>query len=100
MATYVRTQISPDSGSRSGIGGSVLSLLAVGCPICNKVVVMAIGVTGALNVWAPMQPLLGVLSVFLLLWALRRRLTGERFCAIQPAKAPTLHPDTDDVPAI
>ena len=100
LATYVRTQVSRDSASRFGIGGSVLSLLAVGCPICNKVVVMAIGVTGALNVWAPMQPLLGVFSVVLLLWALRRRLTGERFCAIQPAKAPTLHPDADDVSAI
>ena len=38
--------------------GSMLSLFAVGCPICNKLVVMAVGVSGALNWFAPLQPLL------------------------------------------
>lgn len=96
LATYVKTPFTQDSAPRLGIGGSVLTFLAVGCPICNKVVVMAIGVTGALNVWAPVQPLLGVISVGLLLWALRRRLIGERFCAIQTSGELPVHSVTDD----
>lgn len=81
VATYVRSMSgNGGSGAKLGAGGGVLSLLAVGCPVCNKLVVLAIGVTGALNVWAPVQPILGLLSVGLLLWALARRLRGEVAC--------------------
>jgi len=53
--------------SGSGVfGSSVLSALAVGCPVCNKIVVGLLGVSGALGVWAPVQPVLGGLSVALL----------------------------------
>lgn len=85
LATYVRTRAPSIPMSRAGIGGNVFSLLAVGCPICNKLVVMAIGVTGAVNIWTPVQPLIGVLSLGLLGWALWRRLAGERSC---PVRAP------------
>ena len=86
LATYLRTSAAP--GRRepaTSIGGSVLSLFAVGCPVCNKIVVALVGVTGALNLWAPLQPILGIISVALLGWALRRRLAGERAC---PARTP------------
>ena len=82
LATYVRTGASATSPSRAGVGGNALSLLAVGCPLCNKLVVTAIGVGGALTVWAPLQPLLGVAALGLLAWALRRRLRGERACTV------------------
>jgi len=84
FATYVRTAASP--GRRepaTSIGGSVLSLFAVGCPVCNKIVVALVGDTGALNLWAPIQPLLGIVSVGLLGWALRKRLSGERACPVR-----------------
>jgi hypothetical protein len=55
-------------------GGGLLSVLAVGCPICNKLVVLALGVSGALTYFAPIQPLIGVASVALLVYALRSRL--------------------------
>ncbi|MDX5961901.1 hypothetical protein SIM91_00810 [Rhodococcus opacus] len=99
LATYVRTDAPSATSSRVGVGGNVLSLLAVGCPICNKLVVMAVGITGALNVWAPLQPVLGVVSLGLLSWALWRRLRGERDCRISsspsaaPARLPTSNPD-------
>jgi len=48
------------------MAGGVLSYLAVGCPICNKIVVAVLGVSGALSYFAPIQPILGVLSVALL----------------------------------
>lgn len=46
--------------------GGFLSFLAIGCPICNKLVVLLIGTSGALNFFEPVQPLLGVASLGLL----------------------------------
>lgn len=40
--------------------------LAVGCPLCNKLVIAGLGVSGALEFWAPVQPVLGAVSVLLL----------------------------------
>ena len=70
------------AGSGRAIGSSVLSALAVGCPVCNKIVVSLLGVSGALGVWAPAQPLIAVLSIVLLLTAVvvrwrRRECTTE-----------------------
>jgi len=48
------------------MAGGILSYLAVGCPICNKIVVAVLGVSGALSYFAPIQPILGALSVALL----------------------------------
>ena len=63
-------------------GGGVLSMLAIGCPACNKLVVLAVGTSGALNLWAPLQPIVGIGSVVLLAWALHLRLTGEASCPL------------------
>lgn len=52
-ATYVRSATAQRSTPRLGVGGGILSLLAVGCPVCNKLVVLAVGVSEALNLWAP-----------------------------------------------
>lgn len=35
-------------------------MFAVGCPACNKIAVILLGTSGALNLWAPVQPVLGV----------------------------------------
>ncbi len=77
VATYVRDPGLPVPATQGGktFVGSMLSLFAVGCPICNKLVVMAIGVSGALNWFAPIQPVLALGSIGLLayaLWARRR----------------------------
>ena len=52
-------------GGKTASGG-LLSVLAVGCPICNKVIVALLGISGALTYFAPIQPILGLASVFLL----------------------------------
>ncbi len=71
-ATYVS---SPQAGGvKSAAGGGLLTTLAVGCPTCNKLVVMALGTSGALSIWAPLQPLLALASIVLLVWVLRQRL--------------------------
>lgn len=48
------------------LSGGFLSYLAVGCPICNKVVVALIGTSGALSFFAPAQLFIGLASVALL----------------------------------
>ena len=59
---------------RSALAGGVGTYLAVGCPICNKVVVALLGASGAMSYFAPIQPILGVGAVALLFVALGRRL--------------------------
>lgn len=54
------------AGSARVYGGSLLSALAVGCPVCNKIVMALLGVSGALGVWAPLQPLLALASLAVL----------------------------------
>jgi hypothetical protein len=48
----------------------------VGCPVCNKLVVVLLGSSGALTYFAPVQPLLGLLAVTLSATALAVRLRG------------------------
>ena len=87
-ATYVREPglraLAEDDGTRSGMVGGVLTFFAVGCPVCNKVVLLALGSAGAMQWFAPVQPLLAVVAVVALAWALHVRLRGERACALTP----------------
>ncbi len=87
-ATYVPAAGMERLDSTQGeklLGGGLLSVFAVGCPVCNKLVVLALGAEGAMTYFAPLQPLLGFLSVGLLLYALRARLAGAEAC---PADLP------------
>lgn len=78
----------PASHESTAISGGLLSLLAVGCPICNKLVVLLLGMSGALTVFAPAQLYLGALSVALLAWTFRLRVRAVvRACAV-PAFRP------------
>ena len=79
VASYVKEPHRRPASKTAATGG-VLSFLAVGCPICNKLVVAAIGVSGALHIFAPLQPLLGLLSLGVMVVALRHRLLGEVSC--------------------
>ncbi|MFA5710903.1 hypothetical protein [Mycolicibacterium sp.] len=71
-------------GGTAAVGGVTLATFAVGCPVCNKLVLMAVGTTGALGLWAPVQPFLAVVSVILLAglvgWRWRRRPCGDGAC--------------------
>lgn len=61
------------AGSVRVYGGSLLSALAVGCPVCNKIVMALLGVSGAIGVWAPLQPLLALASLAVLATAVVAR---------------------------
>jgi hypothetical protein len=82
LATFVATPAADERSARRGGVGGVLAFFAVGCPVCNKLVVLALGTAGAHAWFEPVQPFLGVGSVALLAWALRARLQGERACAV------------------
>ena len=72
----------PPGGEGRLTAGGLLSFLAVGCPVCNKLVVLALGTSGALRYFEPVQPLLGLASLALLgATALLRLRLLHRGCA-------------------
>lgn len=83
IATHVRPprhtlgHESREPGAGRATLGGLAAYIAIGCPICNKVVVAALGVSGALSYFAPLQPIIGAGSVALLgatlVWRLRDR---------------------------
>ena len=81
LATYLgaSTEERERGVRRGGVAGFV-GYLAIGCPTCNKLVVLALGSSGAVSWFAPIQPLLAVASIVVLAIALRARL---RFAATQ-----------------
>jgi hypothetical protein len=76
-----------DPARRGGMAGGFLTFLAVGCPTCNKIALLALGASGAIRWFAPLQPALAVVGVVLLGYALRRRLEGERACPIPVSRS-------------
>ena len=83
LATYVKNDASVDEerSIRIGGAGAFFSFLAVGCPVCNKIALIALGYSGALQYFAPLQPYMAALGVGLLMYALRKRLSGELMCS-------------------
>ncbi len=82
-ATYV-SATAPSGIDKRGSVGALLAYLAIGCPVCNKLALVALGATGAVQVFAPMQPYLAAAGILALLWALAIRLRGEMSCAWVP----------------
>ncbi|EWT07128.1 membrane protein [Intrasporangium chromatireducens Q5-1] len=89
-ATYVARkdgQARTRSGSLGTIG-AITAFFAVGCPVCNKLVLLALGYTGALQMFEPIQPFLATGSIALLLIALVLRIRREQSCPLpQPPAA-------------
>lgn len=90
LATYVsrdpasadESDDDPGRKGRFGAAGAIVSFFAVGCPVCNKLVLLALGTSGAMQYFEPIQPLLAVLSIALLLWAFVKRTTSEDRCPL------------------
>ncbi|MCY4085635.1 MAG: hypothetical protein OXG37_01795 [Actinomycetia bacterium] len=73
--------------SRTVAGGGILTIFAMGCPLCNKPILLLLGTAGALEVWAPLQPAVGALAVALLGAALLLRLRRSAACRVAPSAA-------------
>ena len=84
VASYFRNDVvtSEEKSIKIGGVGALLSYLAVGCPVCNKLVLIALGSTGAIKYFAPVQPYLAWLGVFLLAFAFQQRLSKESSCQV------------------
>jgi hypothetical protein len=94
IATYVRSaegaadeHAADDDGSdrssaRLGGAAGVLAWFAVGCPVCNKIALLALGYTGALTWFAPLQPVLAVAALALSALAVLWRLRGQASCPL------------------
>jgi len=63
----------PSDNQGKAFSGGLLSFLAVGCPICNKLVVLLLGTSGALTFFGPAQLYIGLASLGLLAWTLSLR---------------------------
>ena len=63
-----------------------LALFAVACPVCNKIILIALGTSGALGFWEPLQPYLAVISLVALtasvLYAARKRPCADGACSV------------------
>ncbi|MDO5722767.1 MAG: hypothetical protein Q4P06_09565 [Actinomycetaceae bacterium] len=55
-----------------------VTLFAVACPVCNKIVLLTIGAAGALSTWAPLQPYLALATLIALALALGLRIRSAR----------------------
>ncbi len=77
LATYVVRphRVHHRDGGQLRVGaGSLAVYLAIACPVCNKLILLALGFSGALNVFAPIQPIIGVASIAFLAGTLIYRL--------------------------
>lgn len=95
-ATYVRdssVHVPVTEGGKT-FTGTMLSLFAVGCPICNKLVVLALGVSGALTWFASIQPLFAAASLGLLAYALRARRRAAVACRLRASESDAAAPTT------
>jgi len=92
LATYVREpwmetetpqeRAEDKKASKLGIAGGFIAFFAVGCPVCNKLVLLALGASGAMTWFAPVQPFLAIASVILMAVALRIRLKNQVSCSL------------------
>ena len=80
--------------ARMGIVGGALTWFAVGCPVCNKIALFALGYSGAITWFAPLQPLLAIAALVLTTVALVWRLRGQVACTV-----PVSRPDTTNTRA-
>jgi hypothetical protein len=86
-ATGGATMPSADDTRSSLLGavGGFGAFLAIGCPVCNKIALLLLGASGAVSVWAPIQPVLGTASLALLaatvVWR-SRQISRGAVCAV------------------
>jgi len=74
--------VAAERQAKTGGAAGLLSFFAVGCPVCNQIVLLALGTAGARQWFEPFQPVLAVLSIALLAFALVWRLRSVNACPL------------------
>ena len=80
--TEEKTSEQKDSYGKMGMVGGMLSWFAVGCPVCNKLALLAFGYSGAITYFTPIQPFLAIAALLLTTGALVWRLKGQVVCSV------------------
>lgn len=86
LATYLAPGLKRGLAGQSA-GAGLLGVFAIGCPVCNKLMVALLGTSGALTYFAPLQPLLGAGAVALAGYGLWLRLRALAANACEPRSA-------------
>jgi hypothetical protein len=93
--SYVLARPGRHAERNAGLGSGVLGWFAVSCPVCNKLVVLLFGTSGALHTFRPAQPILGACAVALAAAALAVRVRALRRAScpvpLTPARVPAPH---------
>src|SRR5690625_7529669 len=71
-----------DKGSRIGVVGGAIAWFAIGCPVCNKIVLLLLGASGAMTWFAPLQPFLAAAALILTTIALAVCLRAQVSCPL------------------
>lgn len=81
--------VAGEDSSVPPLSAAGLALFAVACPVCNKIVLVALGTSGALGIWEPLQPWLAMISLAALVgavaYAARRRPCVDGTCRVRSA---------------
>lgn len=89
IATYALPGARTFSSLSAGSGSGLLGVFAIGCPVCNKLVILALGFSGALTYFAPLQPVLAAAGLVLASITLRGRLRAlTHGCPIESGPDP------------
>jgi hypothetical protein len=83
-ATDAADEAQARRSSRMGMAGGILAWFAVGCPVCNKLALLALGYSGAITWFTPVQPFLALGALILTGVALVWRLRGQVACPVRP----------------
>ncbi|MEK6982091.1 MAG: hypothetical protein AABX38_04130 [Candidatus Micrarchaeota archaeon] len=59
--------------NKTAFGGGILGFLAFSCPTCNKLLVLLFGFGFMYDVINPIRPLLGILSILVLWYAIDKK---------------------------
>lgn len=90
IATYALPGARSRSSLSAGTGSGLLGVFAIGCPVCKKLVIMALGFSGALTYFAPLQPVLAAAGLIVASIALGGRLRAlTRGCPIEASADPS-----------
>lgn len=74
LGTYLsfhryQKKVSAGKCNAAAYGGGVFGFLSFGCSICNKILVLALGMTGVLVYIEPYRPYLGTVGIALMAYA-------------------------------
>lgn len=96
IATYVRSgpgaaetsapaadEVEETRSGKFGMVGGLLAWFAVGCPVCNKIALLALGYSGAITWFTPVQPFLALGAMIFTGIALVWRLEGQVACPVR-----------------